>query len=186
MTDFPDNWKCFHCGEPGHLAAACPQAASQEKTSSDRPQWCGECDLETRLIDHKTYMQRCHKCWAWPAKGTRHHQPFPQHRICGGCQNIVYAFEKSPCGKHQPLAIDAAGRRGEVTLAEHETHLIPLVNEPGNLNRMTIRELGAELARLREPYLPPGPMTPERAAALRELALRQLAPSRRPGGGMIP
>jgi len=90
-----------------------------------------------------------------------------------------------PCGKHQTLGIDAAGRRVEVTVAEREENLLPLVNEPGELAKMSIRQLGAELARLREPQLPPGPMTPEREAELRALALRQIAPFRRQSPGML-
>jgi hypothetical protein len=90
-----------------------------EAEASARPTWCGKCDRQTRLIDHGSYAQRCHLCWAWPDyvspdgrhKGTRFHQLLPQHKLCGGCRNIIYEFDNMPCGKHRPLAIDAAGRR---------------------------------------------------------------------------
>lgn len=98
---------CHTCGQPGHVARDCQWQADIE----GRPPWCGECDRDTRLVDHGSYVQRCHRCWAWPAKKTRFHQLLPQHKLCGGCKEIIYDFDKRPCGSHQPLGIDAAGRR---------------------------------------------------------------------------
>lgn len=82
-----------------------------EAEAAGRPVWCGECDKRTRLVDHGSYMQRCHRCWAWPARKTRFHQLLPQHRLCGGCRNLVYAWDAEPCGKHRPLAIGVTGHQ---------------------------------------------------------------------------
>lgn len=98
---------CHKCGQAGHVARDC----QWEPEVSARPTWCGECDRHTRLVDHATYVQRCHRCWAWPSRKTHFHQLLPQHKLCGGCRNFVYAWDGSACGKHKPLAINAAGRR---------------------------------------------------------------------------
>ena len=82
-----------------------------EAEAAGRPVWCGECDKRTRLVDHGSYMQRCHRCWAWPARKTRFHQLLPQHRLCGGCRNLVYEWDAEPCGKHRQLAIGVTGHQ---------------------------------------------------------------------------
>jgi hypothetical protein len=105
---------CGKCGLQGHVARDC----QWESDISGRPAWCGECDKETRLIDHGDYAQRCHKCWAWPARGTRFHQMFPQHRKCGGCGGLVYTFDAAGCGKHQPVGIDSRGHKIPVTVKD--------------------------------------------------------------------
>jgi hypothetical protein len=102
-----DGELCFRCRKPGHFARSCPDLATdfsptgQEQTT--RPPWCGGCDPRTRLIDHGAYMERCSRCWAWPARGTHPGQLLPQHKRCGGCQQVVYAWDAAPCGKHQSL-----------------------------------------------------------------------------------
>ena len=103
---------CHSCGEPGHIAKDCQWESDLE----GRPPWCGECDRETRLVDHGSYAQRCHRCWAWPAKGTRFHQLLPQHKKCGGCGELVNVWDKDKCGKHEPLGLDAGGHRVEPVL----------------------------------------------------------------------
>ncbi len=97
---------CFRCGAGDHLYRDCPQdtAVSATEPESDRPAWCGQCDKHTRLIDHGNTMERCHRCWAWPAKGTRPHQLLAQHTRCGGCRKLTYTWDQMPCGKHQALA----------------------------------------------------------------------------------
>lgn len=83
-----------------------------EGEAAGRPTWCGgECDKRTRLIDRDSYAQRCHQCWAWPSRGTRFHQLLPQHRLCGGCNQLIYSWDSNLCGDHQPLAINAGGHR---------------------------------------------------------------------------
>ena len=100
---------CGKCGTDGHVARDC----EWESEAGGRPPWCVECERDTRLIDHGSYMQRCIQCWAWPAKGTKFHQLMPQHKPCGGCRTIIYEFDKSPCGKHIPLGIDHRGHRAQ-------------------------------------------------------------------------
>jgi len=162
--------QCGKCGMDGHVTRDC----QWESEVSERPAWCGECDRETRLVDHGSYAQRCHLCWAWPAKGTRFHQQLPQHKTCGGCRKIILAWDKAECGRHAPLDIDAAGRRVPVTVVSRPERPL-LAEEPGELTAMTIAQLGAELRRMREPFTGPGPMSPAREKALRDLAVRQLA-----------
>lgn len=101
---------CFRCGQTGHLRAQCPQdsPAPAPTSQSDRPDWCGECDRRTRLIDHGDRMQRCPRCWAWPAKGTYPGQLLPQHKRCGGCNQVIFTWDQMPCGKHQPLTMSYA------------------------------------------------------------------------------
>jgi Zinc knuckle len=81
---------CFNCGTRGHVAADCPAAVSDK-----RPPWCGGCDQATRLLDYGTHMQRCAKCHplAW--------KPLEQDKRCGGCHQLVYSWDKLPCGSHQ-------------------------------------------------------------------------------------
>lgn len=89
---------CANCGTTGrHMTSECPQLSQP-----GRPPWCGECSNQTRLIDHGDYMQRCPRCWAWPAKGTYPHQELPQFKRCGGCGKRVYTWDSYPCGEHQP------------------------------------------------------------------------------------
>lgn len=95
--------KCENCGDAGHFASQCPWQG--ELGTMTRPPWCGECDKVTRLIDHGSYLQRCHRCHP------RAHSRFPQHRVCGGCGQLVYAWDVLPCDKHQALGIDARGHR---------------------------------------------------------------------------
>ena len=109
--------KCDKCGLDGHIARDC----QYESDVTGRPTWCGECDKRTRLVDHGAHMQRCYRCWAWPAKGTRHHQHLPQHHKCGGCGTLIYAWDTAACGGHQPLALDAHGHRVAVTLTPRLT-----------------------------------------------------------------
>ena len=99
--------KCHTCGTEGHVARDCQY--ENEFSPAARPSWCGECDPATRLVDHGNYAQRCYRCWAWPAKGTRPNQHLSQHRRCGGCGTLIYAFDAAPCGKHQPAGLDAHG-----------------------------------------------------------------------------
>jgi Zinc knuckle len=55
----------------------------------------------------------------------------------------------------------------------------PLINEPGDLRHMNIDQCAKELAQLRQPMYPRQPSSPERDAALRELALRQVGAARK-------
>lgn len=88
----PDGWQHITCAPGGQAAYG------------DRPQWCGECDRQTRLIDYGDHMKRCPRCWAWPERGTHPKQELPQHKRCGGCGRRVYSWDAMPCGKHQNLA----------------------------------------------------------------------------------
>ena len=100
---------CFRCGADDHLYRDCPQdtTAAATTTGGDRRPWCGDCDKRTRLLDHGSHMERCRRCWAWPAKGTYPGQLLPQHKRCGGCRNLVYIWDAFPCGSHQPLSTAA-------------------------------------------------------------------------------
>ena len=51
----------------------------------------------------------------------------------------------------------------------------PMVNEPGDLRKMNVDQIARELASLRRPMFEREPPSPQRDAALRELALRQLS-----------
>jgi hypothetical protein len=91
---------CFACGGQGHIAAECDNLDEIDK----RPTWCGICDRRTRLVtidlEHGT-TRRCHDCHPSPCK------PLTQHRRCGACRMTVYAWDTSPCGKHEsPAAPD--------------------------------------------------------------------------------
>lgn len=54
----------------------------------------------------------------------------------------------------------------------------PLVNEPGDVSKMTVEQLNQELHLLRQPQFDKEPPSPERDAALRELARRQVGEAR--------
>jgi hypothetical protein len=108
--DYSDDRNCFTCNEPGHISANCP-TRHQAQPAANRPVWCGECDKQTRLIDRGDSMARCWRCWGWPAKGTHNGQLLAQHRICGGCGQIAYAWDQQPCGAHTNLGIEEGGRR---------------------------------------------------------------------------
>jgi len=82
----------------------CETADPVPGTGAERPEWCGECDRRTRLIDYGDHMKRCPRCWAWPARATHHKQELLQHKRCGGCGRRVYSWDAMPCGKHQNLA----------------------------------------------------------------------------------
>ena len=102
MTDFDDR-RCFNCGESGHLSSSCPSRQGSAE-GIERPEWCGYCDVRTRLIDHGSYVERCQVCWAWPAKGTYPQQQLPQHQRCGGCRRIIYSWDEAPCDRHMEVA----------------------------------------------------------------------------------
>lgn len=96
---------CFHCGSDEHFSRNCPQAqAAANTTGTNRPDWCGECDLQTRLVDHGTFMRRCPDCHP------KRHQPLPQHRRCGGCKRIICAWDHERCGGHRDVQGSGAGR----------------------------------------------------------------------------
>lgn len=50
-------------------------------------------------------MARCHLCHPLA------HRPLAQHRQCGGCGQVVYAWESRPCDEH--------GGQPQVTRDEH-------------------------------------------------------------------
>lgn len=87
---------CFECGEPGHIAADCPNNAYLG--NDGKPPWCGTCDERTRLVDRGTTMTRCRNCHP---KKIRH---LPQYRKCPGCQMEIFMWDQSPCGKHDKRA----------------------------------------------------------------------------------
>jgi hypothetical protein len=93
---------CFHCGDDDHLSYDCPsrtrpKAAPATPQAAARPEWCGSCDSTTRLIDHGSYVARCPRCHPLG------HVTLPQHKRCGGCRQLVYAWDIMPCGDHQEL-----------------------------------------------------------------------------------
>jgi hypothetical protein len=92
-------FRCFACGQPGHVKANCPTGKAAAPKVQDTPAgWCGTCDPTTRQIDNGTTISRCHWCHPLRAEG------LAQHVNCGGCGNTKYAWDKAPCGKHQVLA----------------------------------------------------------------------------------
>jgi hypothetical protein len=92
---------CFECGEPGHMAAGCP--ARLTTVAPAKPEWCGECDRQTRLIEGVRHGRqvawRCARCHPLA------HRELPQHKRCGGCKALTYSWDRMECGKHQPLAL---------------------------------------------------------------------------------
>lgn len=101
---------CFRCGDDDHLSYDCPQGTREQPAPPpDGPSgaagapWCGTCDKQTRLIEYADYMTRCPRCHP------KAHATLPQHRRCGGCTQVVYAWDPMPCGHHQALPL--AGKR---------------------------------------------------------------------------
>lgn len=158
--------KCFECGDNGHMAYDCPNKSYIQGTGSD---WCGKCDQRTRLIaltEEQDRVQRCRDCH--PAA----RELGAQFRHCGACRETVYAWDGSPCGEHAPVGVHRE------VLPLESAPMLP--REPGELKGMNVASLAGELAALRELELEPRlPVTPEREAGLRAIALRQVAESRR-------
>lgn len=89
---------CYHCGSDEHFSRNCPQSQPPVKTTTTGlPDWCGQCDPTTRLIDHGDHMRRCPQCHP------KRHQTLPQHRRCGGCRRLIYTHDASKCGTHRQL-----------------------------------------------------------------------------------
>ena len=85
---------CTYCGATGrHMTSECPDLAT-----SSKPPWCGECNPQTRLIDHGTYASRCPSCHP------HGRLPLHQHKRCGGCHQLTYVFDDTKCGSHRPIA----------------------------------------------------------------------------------
>jgi hypothetical protein len=116
--DFPMPMNCYECGDSNHLARDCPNT---ERLGDGRPTWCGTCDEQTRhYYDAEGTARRC-QCHALS------HQQLKQHRRCGACKQVVYAWDQAPdCDRHQlvgvrrehaELAGAAPGHRDLLTLA---------------------------------------------------------------------
>jgi len=95
---------CGNChAERHHVTSECPLPPQDSPADAT---WCGECDKRTRLVDHGSYMTRCRRCWRARtlALGKPLDTLLAQHKRCGGCDNVVYAWDQYPCGGHQQIA----------------------------------------------------------------------------------
>lgn len=90
--------KCFECGQPGHIAADCPN----RDELNGGPPWCGICDRRTHLrTTPGGGVQRCPSCHP------KRHESLHQHRRCPTCRMVVHDWDNSPCGQHRaPHATD--------------------------------------------------------------------------------
>ena len=95
---FGNPFRCFTCGQAGHLKANCPSRNTPAPTPAGPAGWCGTCDPRTRHIDHGGYLSRCHYCHPKRSDG------LAQHVNCAACGNTKYTWDQSPCGDHRPLA----------------------------------------------------------------------------------
>jgi hypothetical protein len=102
--------ECFRCGSTDHLYKDCTAALPDAEASTADKTWCGHCDRQTRLVDYGAFMARCRRCWRLRslALGKPLSTMLSQHKLCGGCRETIYEWDKLPCGHHQPLALPVA------------------------------------------------------------------------------
>jgi hypothetical protein len=85
------------------MASACPARFALPADKPPKPDWCGECDQRTRLIEGmrhgQTVMWRCVRCHPLA------HKSFSQHKKCGGCAEWTYQWDHMACEHHQALAL---------------------------------------------------------------------------------
>lgn len=92
---------CFKCGGP-HFAADCPEVVFAAELGTDgRPPWCGQCDKRTRTL-YDAEADQVHRC---PVCHPDKDLP-PQFRVCS-CGDVVYRWDRSECGNHQPVGKQA-------------------------------------------------------------------------------
>jgi hypothetical protein len=144
------------------------------------PPWCEHCNPDTRLVaTGEGSLARCRKCH--PLR----RRLLPQYRRCSRCSAIVYATESphEPCDRHRLADVLRAQYRDRMTeaaeLAAEQPAAPMLAIDPPDLDALAVAELGEAITHLRElgTIDRPDP-TPDRDAALRELAARQAAESR--------
>ena len=165
---------CFDCGDEGHIRSECPNTAFTSGTGST---WCGFCDERTRLIDLGDKMRRCGDCHplrdapAARAAGRPGQHKLAQHGVCPACRQVVYEWDHAPCDKHHEV-----GRHRET--AGWESAEQPPARFLPELEGAAVDQLADALRRAQEP-VERALVTPEREAALRAMALQQVADSRR-------
>ena len=87
---------CYTCGQSGHVARDCGNAAYLDPAASSKPMWCGECDERTRLRDAPDGTDRMIRCKCHPES----HKLIPHHRVCPRCHVTTVAWDTSDCGRH--------------------------------------------------------------------------------------
>lgn len=60
---------------------------------SELPEWCGQCNKNTRQINSATGPKRC-------ACHPLSRQLLPQYRRCPDCDSVIRKWDRSPCGQH--------------------------------------------------------------------------------------